>query len=631
MEKIPGTSKDLLAVNIDNLKQLFPEAFTEDKIDFEALKEVLGEYVETDRERYAFTWAGKQQARREAQKVSIGTLRPCKEESVNFDTTENLYIEGDNLEVLKLLQKSYHNKIKMIYIDPPYNTGKDFVYKDNYHDNLQNYKALTGQVDSEGNRLSTNSESSGRFHSNWLNMMYPRLKLARNLLKDDGVIFISIDDNEVHNLRKICDEIFGEENLVGNVIWERAFAPKNDAKYISNSHDYISIYTKKIDSFKIGKLERTQEANNRYTNLDNDPRGIWASDNLTVKTYSEAYDYEITTPSGKVVKPTNGRCWFTNIDKMQELIDDNRIWFGKDGNNMPRLKRFLVDVQSGMVPISIWYNKDVGHNQQGRQEVKRLFDDKGVFDGPKPVCLLLRILQIANLSQNDIILDFFSGSSTTAHAVLELNKEDKGNRKFIMVQLPEPTDDKSEAFKAGYKTIAEIGKERIRRVIKTISNDKNEQMKIEETNPDISTNRSELDLGFKVLKLDSSNIKAWDTQPEELEENLLDIIDNIKEDRTEEDILYEILLKYGFDLTLPIEQITIAGNNIYNVDSGALICSLSDNISLETVEGIGQLKVKLNPENCRVVFRDNGFRSDVVKTNAMHVLTGYGIEEVRSI
>lgn len=646
MEKITATdpeshSADLLAANIAKLKELFPEVVAEGKVDFKALQEILGNEVETGEEFYRFTWAGKAQARREAHKPSTGTLRPCPAESVDWDNTKNLYIEGDNLEVLKLLQKSYGGKVKMIYIDPPYNTGKDFVYKDNYHDNLRNYKELTGQVDSEGNTLSTNSDTDGRYHSNWLNMIYPRLRLARNLLRDDGVIFISIDDNEVANLRNACNEVFGSTNFIANVIWERAFAPKNDAKFFSDSHDHILVVAKSISNFSIGHLERTDEANARYKNLDDDPRGDWTSDNLTVKTYSEAYDYPIVTPSGKIVTPTNGRSWFTSKERMEVLIRDNRIWFGKDGDNVPRLKRFLSEVQDGMVPISIWPYTEVGHNQEGRQELKKLFDGNGYFDGPKPIRLLSRILQIANAREGSIILDFFSGSGTTAHAVMQLNAEDGGQRQHIQVQLPEPTDAKSEAYKAGYTTIAEIGKERIRRAGKKIVSELEAAIKAlearavrteeeEQELKDKQERLAKLDIGFKVFKLDSSNINAWDGDPERMQENLLSAAENIKPDRTEADVLYEVLLKYGLDLTLPIEERTIAKCTVYNVGMGALFLCLAEQITNAVAEGIGQWKEELEPETCRVIFRDNGF-TDVEKTNAVQTLKRYGVTEVRSV
>jgi adenine-specific DNA-methyltransferase len=639
-------SKDLLEENIQNLKQLFPEAFTEDKkIDFESLKNLLGEYVEKDKERYSFNWAGKQQARREAQKVSTGTLRPCKEESVNFDDTENLYIEGDNLEVLKLLQKSYHNSIKMIYIDPPYNTGKDFVYKDNYHDNLKNYKEITGQIDSEGNKLSTNSDSAGRYHSNWLNMMYPRLKLARNLLKDDGVIFISIDDNEVQNLRKICDDIFGEENFVACLPTVMNLKGNNDQFGFAGTHELTTVYIKKkssiddlngipldkkdIDNYtnedSIGKfkqgatLMRTGEAGARSKR----PKGfypIYVDESLSKMSLkrNSSSDFEVfpKTVTGKEMS------WRRSPKFLEETLSEFIIKKTSNGISFYKKQRLVDDMKKGKKPKSLFYKSEYSSGN-GTSNIVKLFNDR-IFDNPKPLNLIKDFLHIG-LNSNDIILDFFSGSATTAHAVLDLNKEDLangqaggGNRKFIMVQLPEPTDEKSEAFKVGYKTIAEIGKERIRRVINKIKEE--QDVKIDN-----------LDLGFKVLKLDSSNIKAWDSETENLEEDLLSAVNNIKEDRNQDDLLYEIMLKYGLDLTLPVEEIEIAGNKVFSVGMGELICCLSRSISLDTVRGIGKLKEEINPENCRVVFMDNGFKDDVVKTNAMQILNEYDIEEVRSI
>ncbi len=663
MEKLKGTSKDLLAENINELRKLFPEAFTEDKIDFETLKEVLGEYVEKDKERYSFNWAGKQQARREAQKVSTGTLRPCKEESVNFDDTENLYIEGDNLEVLKLLQKSYHNSIKMIYIDPPYNTGKDFVYKDNYHDNLKNYKQVTGQVDSEGNKLSTNSDSAGRYHSNWLNMMYPRLKLARNLLKDDGVIFISIDDIEVGNLRKICDEIFGEENLLSELIWH--LSSGTQAGHFTRANEAILCYSKnkKVLSFfedksggtiKHGALKKislvnprsrvlfkkgsiTYEGHNAVFNgeLGGSERQFIISEKMLFK--DGLLDQDVEVEAGWAMK-NQLLSWLdgkeTYDTKGQKVI---RFYFNSQGI-------LFYEKERGTVHPKTVLPSFVGNTKSGSNEIKKLFDSK-IMDYPKPSSLIKYLSKVVT-NNDDIILDFFSGSATTAHAVLDLNKEDGGNRKFIMVQLPEPTAEKSEAFKAGYKTIAEIGKERIRRVIHKMHNSEciiNNQ-NTEEGNSQLSINnpskpdlRSELDLGFKVFKLDSSNIKAWDSQPEDLTTQLKAFVNNIKEDRTEDDILYEILLKYGLELTVPIENsecIIENGKrkvNIYNIAMGEIIACLDDSITLQVVEHIAKMKDEFNPESCRVVFMDNGFKNDVVKTNAMQILAKHGIEEIRSI
>ena len=397
-----------------------------------------------------------------SQTPSTGTLRPCKEESENWDTTQNLYIEGDNLEVLKLLQKSYHNKVKLIYIDPPYNTGKEFVYPDDYTDNIQNYLEITRQVDGEGNNISTNKETSGRYHTDWLNMMYPRLRLARNLLRPDGVIFISIDDNEVHNLRKICDEIFGEDNFIANIIWERAYAPVNLKKHFSENHDYVLCYAKSIDNLVCNGLRRSDEANERYQNPDNDRRGPWMSDNLSVGPVIPEKVYEIITPSGRKVRPPEGRCWALTKERFIEFVEDNRIWFGETGDNVPRIKRFLGEVKDTVTPLTIWKYIEVGHSQDAKQKLKELFDGQAYFDYPKSVDLIKRMLELY-ADSDSIVLDFFSGSSTTAHAVMQLNAEDGGNRKFIMAQLPEPTDEKSEAYNAGYKNVCEIGKERIRR------------------------------------------------------------------------------------------------------------------------------------------------------------------------
>ncbi|OYX84689.1 MAG: site-specific DNA-methyltransferase [Flavobacteriales bacterium 32-34-25] len=620
MEKINSlTSANIVADNIELLKQLFPTIVKEGNIDLNELKALLGETVEEKEEYYRFTWAGKNQARLEANKPTTATLRPNKADSKDWDTTNNIFIEGDNLEVLKLLQKSYANKIKMIYIDPPYNTGKDFVYKDNYADNLGNYLNITNQTDEQGKKTSTNTESDGRYHSNWLNMMYPRLRLARNLMTDDGVIFISIDDNEVHNLRKLCDEVFGEDNYVQEIIWEKKFAPQNDAKYFSLNHEQVFCYAKSRNSFNRNLLPMTKEQISRYKNPDNDPRGMWQSDNLTVATYSESYDFPITKPNGDVINPPHGRCWRTSKEKFQELINDKRIWFGSDGNGVPRIKRFLSEVQQGMVPISLFYHEDVGHTQEASKSLKSLFDDKKLFDYPKPVELLKK-LSIIGTGKDDILLDFFAGSGTLSHSTLKLNAEDEGTRKCISVQLPEPTDEKSEAFKAGYKTIAEITKERIRRA--------GEKIKIDFKNKE---GIDKLDVGFKAFKLDSSNIQAWDGNPDNLEEQLDIFANNIKTDRTEEDILFEILLKYGLDLTVAIEEKTIAGQKVFSVGQGTLFICLSNAITPAVSEGIGTWKQELSPVRCRVIFKDTGFQSDKDKTNAMQILKRFGIEEVNSI
>ncbi len=603
-----STSTNIVADNISKLKALFPEAFTEGKVDFEALKEVLGDYVDGRDERYSFTWNGKSKARMIAQTPSTGTLRPCKEESVDWYSTQNLFIEGDNLEVLKLLQKSYHKKVKMIYIDPPYNTGKDFVYKDNFKDNIKNYKEVTGQVDGEGRNLFNNPETSGRYHTDWLNMMYPRLKLARNLLKDDGVIFISIDDNEVTNLRKICDEIFGEENFVGQFTWEtkraaRGVPPKT---LLMHNHEYILCYAKNIENLKFSGLQR-DEAD--FGNADNDSRGLWRSESIRATGGQDNY-FTIVNPNNGYEYHGN---WAFSQSRIEQMIKDNLILFPKDRAGTPRQKKFIdsyINATKAGVTSLGWHSTETATNQ-----LLEIFDQKKLFDFPKPLSLIGYLVNQA-LTQQDILLDFFAGSSTTAHAVMQLNAKDRGNRKFIMVQLPETTGEKTEAYKTGYKTIAEISKERIRRAAANIKAE----------NPECNG-----DLGFKTFKLDSTNIKPWELDFDLTAQDLEDQISNIKPDRKDEDVLYEVLLKYGLDLTLPITEHSIAGHKVFNIGMGALIVCLSDKISLEVAEGIAKLKDELNPEIMRVVFKDAGFADDVVKTNALQILKQAGIEDVRSL
>lgn len=550
----------------------------------EKLKLTLGEEVDERPERFNFTWAGKNKAIKTVLTQSKATLKPAKDESIKFDESENLIIEGDNLEVLKLLQKTYFEKVKMIYIDPPYNTGGDFVYHDDFSAPINSYLKQTGQLDEEGNKQSTNKETNGRYHSDWLSMMYPRLKLAWNLLKNSGVIFVSIDDNEAHNLRKVMDEVFGEENFIAQIIWERAFSPKNDSKYFSENHDYILVYAKQSQDFRLNKLARTDEANARYKNIDNDPRGLWISDNLTAKTYSQKYDYPITTPSGKIISPSHGSCWRVSQEKLKQLIEDNRIWFGDDGTNVPRLKRFLSEVQDGMVTTTIWKYKDVGHNQEGRQLLKEIFDGKGYFDGPKPVRLIKRILELST-TKDDIILDFFAGSGTTAQAVLELGD----NRKFILVQLPEKTSNESEAYKEGYKTITDITKERIRRVINGYG-----------------TSPKPIDSGFKVFKLAPSNYPevSYEFDPERTEEenqkSLLDYLAKAKQisllDKSINpiDIVYENIVKEGFSLNSKVTEGKVDGNHIFIVEDGEneMRISLDEKISQETVKKLSELEFK---------------------------------------
>jgi len=476
MDKLNMQTTNIVDENIKRIGELFPNCLTERlndegkpevAIDFDLLRQELSkDIVEGPEERYQFTWPDKRNAIRLANAPTTDTLRPCREESVDFDTTQNLYIEGDNLQVLKLLRENYLGKVKMIYIDPPYNTGNDFVYNDDFSQSAGEYMHNSGQEDEEGNRLVVNAESNGRFHTDWLNMIYPRLKVAKDLLSEDGVIFISIDDHEQENLKRVTSEVFGVQNFIAQLVWERAFSPKNDARFISNSHDYVLMFAKDINQFIIGRLDRTEEANARYSNPDNDPRGVWMSSDISVKTYNAENDFPVTTPSGRIVEPPAGRCWSLSRNAFRERLQDNRIWFGPDGDGVPRIKRFLSELKyEGMAPTSILFYKDVGHSQEGAKEVVALLD-KGVFDGPKPVRLLKRLITLANLSDDSVVLDFFSGSASTAHALMSFNVEKDKHCRFILVQLPEETDDKAKS--AGFNSIPEIGKERIRRAGKKI-------------------------------------------------------------------------------------------------------------------------------------------------------------------
>jgi Adenine specific DNA methylase Mod len=601
------------------------------------MQEISAVVVEGNDERYQFTWPDKKKSMLLANAPIVKSLRPCREESVNFDNTENLYIEGDNLEVLKLLQETYLGKVKMIYIDPPYNTGNDFVYEDDFSQSTDKYMENSGQFDEEGNRLVKNLDSNGRFHTDWLNMIYTRLKLAKDLLTDNGVVFISIDDNEQENLKKVCNEVFGEANFVAQLVWERAYSPKNDARYISNSHDYVLMYAKNISNFIIGRLERTDEANARYRNPDNDPRGDWKPGDLSVKTYNQECDYQITLPSGRVVEPPTGRCWRQSKESFQRNVDDKRIWFGVDGNSVPQVKRFLTELKfEGMAPQSIMFYKDVGHSQEGAKEVTALLE-AGAFDGPKPVRLLRRLVTLANTKSSDIILDFFSGSSTTAHAIMQLNAEGGGNRKFIMVQVPEETDEKSEAYKAGYKNICEIGKERIRRagtkiLTELVSGNGRADgtgfgMGIDNVAEyEKSTGEKVLDIGFRVLKCDSSNMKDVYYNPADYEADLFDSLsDNIKEDRTTEDLLFQVMLDLGVLLSSQIEESTIAGKKVFDVAGGYLIACFDDKITEEVIKAIAQKKPYY------FVMRDSSMANDSVATNFEQIFAKYSPDTIRKV
>lgn len=547
-------------------------------------------------EAYEFNWVGKQAARAEVLKPIKKTLRPVKEDSVDWDNTQNIYIEGDNLEVLKLLQKSYLGKVKMIYIDPPYNTGNDFVYHDDFAMSADEYAEASGAVDELGNKYIKNMDSNGRFHSDWCSMMYSRLMVARTLLTEDGVIFISIDDNEVENLRKICDEVFGEGNFIAQLVWERAYSPKNDAKFVSNSHDYVLMVAKNSDEFVIGRLDRTEEANARYSNPDNDPRGIWKPSDMSVKTYNAECDYSITTPSGRVVEPPAGRCWSLSKKAFFERLQDNRIWFGSDGNSVPSIKRFLTELKhEGMAPTSILFYKEVGHSQEGAKEVVALFGDKGVFDGPKPVRLIERLITLANLKEASIVLDFFSGSATTAHALMQVNAKKNKSCKYILVQLPELVSETKKNL--GYKNICEIGEERIRRAGK----------KIKEESP-LTT--ADLDTGFRVFRLDEGNYEDVKRSPKEFKQDQLDLfLNNIKTDRNDLDLLFGCMLDWGVQLSLPMTQEVVDGKTIYTVNDGDLVACFAENVSEDVVKAMAD-KMPL-----RVIFRDSCFAQDADKIN----------------
>ena len=621
MDKLKMHSLNKVDDNIKKIGALFPNCVTERKnadgeveyaIDFDMLKQELSSVVvEGKEERYQFTWPDKKKSILAANAPISDTLRPCREESVDFDNTQNLYIEGDNLAVLKLLQETYLGKIKMIYIDPPYNTGNDFVYNDDFAESAEEYLAHSGQFDEEGNRLVANTESNGRFHTDWLNMIYPRLKLAKDLLAEDGVIFISIDDNEKDNMKKICDEILGESNFFSCVSWHRNYASANDSKTFSNVIDYVLIY-QKSSLFVRNLLPRTEKQNALYKYDSNDGKGRWRSDNLSVRTYSASYDYPITNPNtGVVYNPPSGRSWITNKETMQRWIQENRVFFGQKGDGAPQLKRYLSEVQDGVVPTTYWSYDDCGHNDEARKEVKELFE-KPPFDSPKPTRLLKQIIRIAT-NKDDLILDFFSGSATTADAMMQYNAEDGGTRKFILVQLPEETDVKSEAYKAGYKTICDIGKERIRRA----------GTKIKEENGMMAQN---LDTGFRVLKLDSSNMKDVYYNPDEYEMNLLDMLsDNIKEDRTPEDLLFQVMLDLGVLLSSKIEETTIAGKRVFNVADGFLIACFDELVTEETITAIAKQKPYY------FVMRDSSMASDSVATNFEQIFATYSPDTERKV
>lgn len=636
MQKISATSSeahsaDLVANNIDKLNQMFPELVTEGPdgaaLNIDVLKALVGDKTLSDSdEKYGLSWHGKRRARQLALTPSTGTLRPCPEESVDWETTQNLMIEGDNLEVLKLLQKSYAGKVKLIYIDPPYNTGKDFVYPDNFQDNIKNYLEMTGQVEG-GQKISSNTEASGRFHTDWLNMMYPRLKLARNLLCNDGVIFISIDDGEVDNLKKICADIFGDENFLGCVVWQKKYAPANDTIDFSPSHDFILAYAKSRATSASGQSiatlnreERSEKNNASYKNPDNDPRGPWRADNYKCnKTSDERPNlyYPIVQPStGEQIWPNKSAVWRYSKEKHEENVLLDRVWWGANGTNTtPAYKRFLTDVE-GVIAQTIWTWNEVGHNDEAKKEIQGLFPDApDVFQTPKPTRLLRKIVRLSTSEDREIVLDFFGGSGTTADAVMQQSAEDGINRRCITVQLPEKTSRKD------FKDIAKITTERLRRSAAKIRTD----------NPNLKC-----DTGFRVFRLDRSNIRSWLPNPDDVDATLLANQDHLLEGRTEADVLYELLLKLGLDLCVPMEEQIIAGKAVSSVGGGVLMACLAEQITNNQVDALAQGIIEWHKElapagDTTCVFRDSAFADDVAKTNMAAILEQHGIQNVRSL
>jgi adenine-specific DNA-methyltransferase len=613
MDKMKQETPNLTEKNIDRIAELFPNVITEKKdengkltraVNFDLLRQMLSSEVIASDEAYEFTWVGKKASIVEANKPIRKTLRPCKEESKDWDTTENLYIEGDNLEVLKLLQESYLGKVKMIYIDPPYNTGNDFIYADDFMRSQEEENAQMGMYDEDENRLFKNTDTNGRFHSDWCSMIYSRLMLARNLLTDDGVIFISIDDNELSSLIDIGKEIFGFDNYVATFVWEKRKTREN-RKIVSVRHDYIVCFTKTFEqrSNAIGLEEMNEEAIDRYKNPDNDPRGVWTSVPAIAQGghATKSQFYTLISPKGLSFNPPSGSCWRYTQERMQQAIEDNRIWFGSDGTGVPRIKKFLSEGKQGLTPETLLVAENAGTNDSAKRELVSLFDGIAVFETPKPVSLIMHILSICNNAKEGTCLDFFSGTSTTAHAVMQLNAEDGGHRKFIMVQLPEKCDEASEAYKAGYKNICEIGKERIRRAGEKIK-------------ADAGLMAQDLDIGFRVFKLDDSNMKDVYYGAAEYTQTLLDdMTSNIKADRTDMDLLYGCLLEWGLPLSLPHTTEQIQGCTVHTVNDGDLIACFDSDIPESVIREIAGRKP------LRVVFRDSSFASSPAKINVEEI------------
>ncbi|MDG4458299.1 site-specific DNA-methyltransferase [Pseudomonas aeruginosa] len=634
MEKLTAASleaqsADLVAGNIEQLKTLFPELLTEGKdgvaVNVDVLKALVGDASVTDAdEKYGLNWHGKRRARQLALTPSTGTLRPCPEDSVDWETTQNLMIEGDNLEVLKLLQKSYAGKVKLIYIDPPYNTGKDFVYPDNFQDNIKNYLELTGQIEG-GQKISSNTEASGRFHTDWLNMMYSRIKVAKNLLKLNDTLCVSLSDVELPNFRLLADEIFGEENFIAVISWEKVHTRKNSAQTFSVSHDYVIVYARDIAAWDRSLLPR--EGPSAYKNPDNDPKGPWKPDPVTAHNPYSA-DYKITKPNGVLLSRPIGRYWAFSESTWNEKVKAGEVLWG-DSDSYPMIKRYLSEVQDGLVPITIFSREFAGDTAMAKREIDGLFGGQGVFEYPKPTKLIRRLIQIST-RPGDVVMDFFAGSGTTGHAVLLQNAEDKASRKYIVVQLPEPllTENVEQRVAMEFcennerpHNISELTKERLRRA----------GAKVKADNPDWQG-----DTGFRVFKLDTSNIRAWNPKPDDLEATLFDHQDHLLEGRSEADVLYELLLKLGLDLCVPIEKRSIEGHDVHAVGGGVLLACLAEKITREQVESLAQGIIAWHKQlapagDTTCVFRDSAFADDVAKTNMAAILQQHGIATVRSL
>lgn len=626
LERMELTSASGNKLNLDALYQICPSCFTEvldeatgkvtHKINFTTLRELLGDnaYEGADEE-YGFSWVGKNAARREAASSINKTLRPCPEESVDWDSTENLYIEGDNLEVLKLLQKSYLGKIKMIYIDPPYNTGNDFVYRDDFAMSADNYDLQAGNVDELGNRFRKNADGNARFHSDWCSMIYQRLLIARSLLTDDGAIFISIDENEIQNMRKIADEIFGEQNFISQLGWQKVYSPKNQARYFSNDYEFVLCYCRNINHFSVNTLPRTAEMNARYKNPDNDPRGDWKAGDCVGSGVRKNGYYDVVSPiSGKVFNVPQGKHWVYAPENMKKMIDDNRIWFGKDGNSFPAVKQFLSDV-SGRRPSSLLLYNDYGHTDMAKKDIIKLFPEyeKVPFDTPKPV-KLIKMLGIIGTNEDDIILDFFAGSATTAQSVFELNVEQSSRRKFILVQINEKIENNPEALDNGLFTISDVAKERIRRAGKKIKEEAGEKA-------------VNLDTGFRVFKCEDSFMNDVYFAPSELkQEDLFSQIENIKDGTSDLSLLFGCMLDWGVQLSLPLSHFTVAGKTIHNVNDGDLVACFAEDINEDVISAIAELSP------LRVVFRDSCFSESAFKMNLFELFKqkcGWSEEQVR--